>query len=171
MDDRETLLRDLDDARALLLASLEGMTGAEVDHPLPDQPWTVADLLHHITAWDEVGAATVAAMERGSRLDMYVEDVDDWNDRAVASRRGNPPETTLNRLHEARDDLRSALVKAPPALWEQTSPAPSGRPVSLPGICRTWSRHDAEHAAELRAVRDRDPGGGPQTSRHTAGPT
>ncbi len=58
MVDRERLFRDLDDARALLLAALEGMTDEDLGPHLPGHAWTVADLLHHITAWDEVGAAT-----------------------------------------------------------------------------------------------------------------
>ncbi|MDP9469624.1 MAG: DinB family protein [Chloroflexota bacterium] len=164
MVDRQTLLRELDDARALLLSALEGMIDADLGCRLPAHSWTVADLLHHITAWDEVGATTVEAMENGTRVNTYVDDVDAWNDQAVAARRGNLPETTLGDLHAARERLRSALITASPSLWEKTCTTPKGHPVSLPEICRTWTRHDAEHAADLRAVRDRDPAAGPQTS-------
>lgn len=164
MVERQALLRDLDDARALLLAALEGIPEEDLGRPLPRHAWTVADLLHHITAWDDVGARTVEAMESGGTLDAYVDDVDAWNDEAVAARRGNPPKTTLSDLHAARERLRSALSSAPPSLWDQTRPSPQGPPVSLSGICGTWTRHDAEHAAQLRALRDRDPGSGPQSS-------
>ncbi len=164
MVNQQTLLRELDDARALLLAAMEGIPEADWADPLPGQAWTVADLLHHITAWDEVGAATVEAMTTGSSLEMFVDDVVAWNDQAVTARRDTSPGTTLADLHEARERLRSALQKAPSELWKETRVSPQGHPVSLPGICGTWTRHDIEHAAELRAVRDRDPGGGPQTS-------
>ncbi len=164
MADRHSLLRELDDARAMLLAAMEGIPEADWAGPLPGCSWTVADVLHHITAWDEVGAATVEAMVSGASVDMYVDDVDAWNDQVVSTRKGNSPETTLSDLHQARERLRSALLTAPPPLWEQTHLSPQDHPISIPGICRTWINHDTEHAAELRAVRDRDPGSGPQTS-------
>ena len=164
MADRQTLLRNLDDARALLLSAIAGMTGEDLTRSLPGSSWTVADLLHHIAAWDDVGAATVDAMKTGSALDAYVEDVDGLNENVVSARRGNAPEKTFADLHAARERLRSALNAASPSLWEETRSAPSGQPVSLPQICETWTRHDREHAAELRVVRDRDPAAGPQTS-------
>ncbi len=164
MVDRERLFRDLNDARALLLAALEGMTDEDLGRHLPGHAWTVADLLHHITAWDEVGEATVKAMETGATLDAFVADVDAWNEQIVAARHGQDPGTTLTDLHAARERLRATLAAVPSSLWDQTRTAPGGQPVSLPGICATWTRHDIEHAAELRVVRDRDPAGGPQTS-------
>lgn len=164
MADRQMLLRDLDDARALLLSAIEGMTEEDLTRSLPDDRWTVADLLHHIAAWDDIGAATVEAMKTGSALDAYVEDVDAWNENVVSARQGKPLEKTLVDLHAARERLRSALNAAPPSLWNETHSGPSGQPVSLPQICATWTRHDSEHAAELRVMRDRDPAAGPQTS-------
>ncbi len=92
-------------------------------------------------------------------------DVDTWNETAVTSLRGRAPTDTVAALHTARAAFRAALGEVPTPLWaEEPRLGTDGEARNVPGIVRAWARHDAEHAADLRAFRDRAPGSGPQSS-------
>ena len=166
MSDRGELLRELDDARALLLAAIDGLTKSDFARPVDEGRWTVEDLLNHVAAWDEAATAAVRDLAAGAPPSMReVADVDAWNERAVAARRGRPPADTLAALHAARGALRAALDAAPADLWGvEPRTGAGGTARNVPGIVRAWARHDAEHAAELRAFRDRATGTGPRAS-------
>ena len=166
MADRNALLRELDDARALLLAAVEGLPDAAFAQTVAaGRDWTVADVLNHVAAWDDIAAESVIDLAAGRPPRSWVDDVDDWNARAVEDRRDRTPGEILSDLHRARTAFRAALDAAPEAVWTAAPcPTPTGGTVDLPDICHVWAHHDSEHAAELRAFRDRDPGAGPQTS-------
>ncbi|MEX2230105.1 MAG: maleylpyruvate isomerase N-terminal domain-containing protein [Dehalococcoidia bacterium] len=74
----------LEDGRAQLLRALDGLTPADAARPLADAPgWSVADLLTHVSAWDELTARFLRALAAGAR-DLPVEAVRDgdwaaWN--------------------------------------------------------------------------------------------
>ena len=164
MNERDRLLRELDDARALLLAATDGLPDADFGRPMADGAWTPEDLLNHVTAWDAYATAAVAVLVTGRPTSAPpVENEDAWNEAAVAPLRGRPPTETLAALHAARDAFRAALEAAPATLWTVTPrTGAGGQGRNLPGIVRAWAEHDAEHAAELRAFRDRAAGSGPQ---------
>jgi len=165
MNERDGLLREFDDARALLLAAIAGLAEDDFGRPVGEDRWTVEDLLNHVAAWDEVATATVRDLAAGAPPSMReIADVDAWNERAVAPRRGRAPAETLAALHAARDAFRAALEAVPAALWAaEPRTGTGGETRNIPGIARAWARHDAAHGAELRVFRDRAPGGGPQT--------
>ena len=166
MSDRDRLLRDLDDARALLIAATDGLPEADFGQPMTERGWTPEDLLNHVTAWDEVATAAVRDLAAGAPPSMReVTDVDRWNETAVAPLRGRALEDTLAALNAARAAFRAALEAVPTPLWaEEPRTGSEGEARNVPGIVRAWTRHDAEHAADLRVFRDRASGSGPQSS-------
>lgn len=148
--DRDALLRRLDDARALLLAAIEGVSEADLARPLEEGGWTAQTVLDHIEAWDAFATDAVREVLRGGTPTSPA-DVDVWNAAAVAERRGRSPAATLAALDESRRTLRDGLRAAPEHQWVRN---PNPDLIDLPGLARVWAEHDEEHAAELRAWRD-----------------
>jgi len=156
MGERDELLRGFDDARALLSAAVEGLADDDFGRPVGEGRWTVEDVINHVAAWDQAATAAVRALVAGAPPAMRpVEDVDAWNEGAVAPHRGRRPPETLAALHAARDAFRAVVDAAPAELWAvEPRTGANGEARNLPGIVRAWAGHDAAHAAELRAVRD-----------------
>ena len=149
---RVALLDALDDARARLLLALDGCAG-RLDAALSRDGWTVADVLRHITAWDEAATAGIVALREERPPDVYADDIDQWNSNAVAHRAGRTGDALVEDLHRARRELRDALDQAPDRLWGAPPvPAPNGEPVTIEGIVEVWLDHDHEHAAELESL-------------------
>ena len=66
MSDRDRMLRESDEARALLLAAVEVLGEAEFGRPVAEGRWTVEDVLNHVAAWDEAATAAVRDLAAGA---------------------------------------------------------------------------------------------------------
>ena len=142
---RASLCALLEDARHELLAAFDGLPDEQMEVPLPDG-WSVKDILAHVAMWDEMELPDMRRAARGSArvLDGLDEDetlVDLWNEVQFRLRRRLPVKQVLMELEEAR----ASVIEFLEAVAEER--LTSG---FVPAACVIQSRHDRQHAAQIR---------------------
>ena len=164
-----TLLRRMDEARRDFEASV-GRCRDRFAEPATLGGWTVADLIHHVAAWDDVAADAIEALVKGRVPFAYAADIDAWNAAAATARRHLGEAPTLADLDTARRRFRDAVLAAPSDLWDASPVGDAdGEPVSLRGIVAVWTEHDDEHRLELEVFLARAAGPGIETPRAEPG--
>jgi hypothetical protein len=151
----ESLLADLDAARAAFHDAL-----AEVDEQLVTVPgvvgdWSVRDLVVHVAAWDEHGAAALelASSGRGADFAYSTTDTDAENDRIEADALRTSPSEALAREERAFADFRAAIAALDRALLGEEL----GNGDSVEAVIRyDGADHYAEHTEHIRAWFDAD---------------
>jgi hypothetical protein len=151
----ESLLGDLDAARAAFHDAL-----AEVDEQLVTVPgvvgdWSVRDLVVHVAAWDEHGAAALelASSGRGADFAYSTTDTDAENDRIEAEALRTSPSEALAREERAFADFRAAIAALDRALLGEEL----GNGDSVEAVIRyDGADHYAEHTEHIRAWFDAD---------------
>ncbi len=150
MADRASLLADLDGAHDDLLDAL-----AEVDADLVTTPgvmdrWSVRDLVVHIAAWSEHGAAALdlAADGRGAEFAYSKRDTDAMNERFLADARTTTPAAALTREERSFAAFRERIAGLDPDLLALKL----GNGDTVEEVIRyDGPDHYAEHTAHLRA--------------------
>ena len=155
MAEIESLLGDLDAARTAFHDAL-----AEVDEQLVTVPgvvgdWSVRDLVVHVAAWDEHGAAALelASSGRGADFAYSTTDTDAENDRIEADALRTSPSEALAREERAFADFRAAIAALDRALLGEEL----GNGDSVEAVIRyDGADHYAEHTEHIRAWFDGD---------------
>ena len=150
MADLESLLADLDSARDSFHDAL-----ASVDAPLVTVPgvvgdWSVRDLVVHVAAWDEHGAAALelASSGRGADFAYSTADTDAENDRIEAEALRTSPSEALAREERAFADFRAAIAGLDPSLLGEVL----GNGDTVGAVIRyDGADHYAEHTDHIRA--------------------
>ena len=150
MAEIESLLADLDAAREAFHEAL-----AEVDEQLVTVPgvvgdWSVRDLVVHVAAWDEHGAAALELASSGHGADFAYStaDTDAENDRIEAEALRTSPSEALAREDRAFAEFRAAIAGLDPALLGEEL----GNGDSVEAVIRyDGADHYAEHGDHIRA--------------------
>jgi hypothetical protein len=117
--------------------------------------WTVKDLLAHIAAWDRWEHQAMGSMLAGGQPDFSaVEDIEAFNVRVVAASRDRSLAEVLVELDEARAGWLAWLRLVPSeaffrSRWLQDWDW------AFPNCLEVQWQHDAEHARQLAAWRER----------------
>src|SRR4051812_26591895 len=154
---RDELITALEEARAKLDASIEGLGPDELTGPGPLPDWSIKDLLAHVTAWAVDLLTNLGKAQRGQKPErtqwntaQILEQNEAWH-RAFKDR---PLERVLAdydgvhlQLLRAVRNLKDAELEAPTA-WLQ------GRPLYQYFVDHVVV-HENEHAAEVAEWRNR----------------
>ncbi len=84
---RVNVMKSLSEARTALLDAVEGLSEAEMITLPVAGPWTMREILAHVSGWAVWDLDTIKRILAGENLDLSViQDVDSFNARLVADR-------------------------------------------------------------------------------------
>jgi hypothetical protein len=145
---KDELLRQADDDFGALKRALVGLSDDAMRRPCSGA-WGVREILAHIAGWQREMIPVLERVARGERPipeGVSYEDVDGWNARHVAARRGLTVEGVRAELDASHCDFLAAAGAVPEARFAPDRTA--ARVVDLNG-----PHHYREHAAQIRAWR------------------
>jgi len=162
--DKQGLLQEVKQARAELLAAINGLSENEMLQPGAAGLWSVKDLMAHLVAWE---AELVTALSR--RLSkryqdappiVTIEDIDDWNSEQYHLNARKPLDLIrpdFDGVHKhlllAIEDLDARLLEDPLRFeWME------GEPLAYL-VLETAVWHEQEHAEDIRAWREQQASG------------
>lgn len=150
----------LQDGRGQLLRAIDGLDDASAALAVhADGDWSIADLLTHVAAWDELCADFFARVAGGERRFEVVAAPDDqwatWNATRIAEARGAALAVRTERLHECHDQLLGAAAGIGEAVFDEHVEAPWGVEDSVRAHLLTRAMHDGEHALTILEARAR----------------
>jgi hypothetical protein len=144
MEDRDALLRHYRESREALLATLHGLTDAQMTDPSIDG-WSVKDHLAHVALWDDLRASEVTRISAGHESAWRLDDEQAAAYNAVghALRR----DLSLDQVRWEFQTSRARLVDAIAAA------SPRGLDASRYGETALRSTHEAEHTGWIKRWR------------------
>lgn len=148
-DEREQLIQQLDEARAILDDLLIDIPPETEIYP----GWTLRQFYAHLTGWDDAVTASLRAHALGQTpATPAVKGIDAYNAESVATRSTLDYGRIVREWHLAREQLKAALRELPlekldePLLYAW---GPTGSVQKMIGVF-VWHEGE-EHANELRA--------------------
>jgi len=143
-EDRDALLRHYREMREALLATIHGLSEAQLTEPSLDG-WSIKDHLAHLAVWDDLRAGEVTRISAGhaSAWSMTNEQAEAYNAMAYAGRR----ELSLAQVRWELETSRARLVDA------IAGATPRGLDPSRYGDAALRSTHEAEHTGWIRRWR------------------
>jgi hypothetical protein len=144
MEDRDALLRHYRESREALLATIHGLTDAQMTDPSIDG-WSVKDHLAHVALWDDIRASEVTRISAGHDFAwrMTDEQAEAYNAIAYAGRRDLS-------LAQVRWELATSRARLVDAIAAATS---RGLDPSRYGDAGLRSDHEAEHTGWIKRWR------------------
>jgi uncharacterized protein DUF1706 len=145
---KDDLLAQADRDFGALKRALVGLSDEGMRRPCCDA-WGVREILAHIAGWQREMIPVLERVARGEKPipdGVSYEDVDAWNARHVAARRGLTVEGVRAELEAAHREFLAAARAVPDARFAPDKTAT--RIVDLNG-----PHHYREHAAQIRAWR------------------
>jgi hypothetical protein len=153
MDEREELIRELDQARKILLELL-----ADIPPDIEIYPgWTLRQFYAHLTGWDEVVTTSLREHAAG-RIPAapVVNGIDAYNAESVHTRESLDYEHIVKEWNLAREEFRATIRDFPPDRLNELLLFPWGRTGSVRQLVEILVEHESEeHANELRAWKAR----------------
>ncbi len=146
----EALLGEMDAAHDDFLDALGAVDAELVTVPGVMEDWSVRDLVVHVAAWSEHGAAAIelATSGRGAEFGYSKAQTDAMNERIHAEARTTTPAAALAREERAFADFRDRVA----ALPAEALPTVLGNGDTVEAVIRyDGPDHYAEHTAHLRA--------------------
>lgn len=154
----DTLINELRDARAELLAALDAVAPESMTTPGLIGEWSGRELIAHLGYWAGHATEIIHAVEVG-RLDEVGEDdpsVDDVNETVARVARSTELAVVRRREEAAVEALVERLTTVDPELLAER--LPDGATLEE-GIREDGAGHYREHAAELHQVLEETPHG------------
>ena len=152
-DDREELLKDLEQARDELRASYEGLSDEQMVQPEAVGEWSVKDVLSHVASWEEVALPDLARIARGdvpalATIDLYSFDFDPFNAMIMSLRQALPLEQVLRELDIVRAEFTAAVGRLPESALVE------GQFARM--LVQITAEHDREHTQHILQWRGRE---------------
>lgn len=149
LEAKKDLIRQLDDARAELLAVLAGIDTQTEIYPT----WKLKELLAHLSGWDE---ATIASLQihidGGEPLTPAARGIDFYNAESVATREALSYEQVAKELTATRDRLKEIILNMSPDKFEQPMIFAWGPKGLVPRLVAVFVHHERAHAKEIREL-------------------
>lgn len=157
---RDELTAIIEDSWQRLDAAVDGLDDAALVEPDVVGPWSVKDLLGHVTAWDRLPVQYLEHWRRGEpQPERDWTSTDEYNAREAARRQSWAPEQVREEAADTRQRLRGLLAgisaeewAAPVTLNVRERPLGEWVGGALSGPAGPGT-HAAEHAAEISAWR------------------
>ncbi len=107
-DIKSQVLAAIDDNWRGLRKALAPLTSADMDAPGVSGPWSVKDILGHITTWENEVMRALRGEQR-----TYSPNIDAFNDLDVRRKSKLTPREVMAELEDVHRALRDALASAP----------------------------------------------------------
>jgi hypothetical protein len=152
---KQHAMNSLIEARAALLAAVEGLSETEMTTLPVAGPWTIREILAHIGGWAVWDLDTIKRILAGENLDLSViQDVDSFNAQLVADRSGWSLEQIFAEMESAQTAMQELLDNLSDD--ELFGPGPFQGPYwnNLAELLQIAWEHEEEHVAQILAWRE-----------------
>jgi hypothetical protein len=157
--DRQQLLAVVTASWQTLEAAIEGLDEQALAEPNVVGPWSIVEVLGHVTAWEQQALQDIEQWQSGKQLPMGSgSTVDEYNAAEAERRRGWSLEQVRAEQHTTRQRLRTTIETLSDADWNSTRVV-GDQTRSLGDIVAGDLNgdgpgdHAAEHAHQIRAWR------------------
>jgi hypothetical protein len=149
MEERERLIRDLDEARETMRAVV-----AKVDPKLEIYPgWTMKHVLAHLAGWDDATLASLRAHMGGEEPGTpAVRGIDHYNAESVATREPLSYEQVIREWELAREQVKGLLRQMPEDKFDEPLLSAWGARTTVARLSAVFVRHEIEHAEEIEGL-------------------
>ena len=147
MSDKQTMLRQEEEAFTELRHAVDGLSDEEMRHVWLGS-WGVREIIIHISGWHDAMVPAFANIAKGQAPyppETY-DDFDAWNARFVERKSGVKPTDALTELEQSHRRFVDAAETLPDAHF-----APGG--AARDGFDGAGAGHYREHAAQIREWR------------------
>jgi uncharacterized protein (TIGR03083 family) len=150
MEEKERLIRQLDEARETMRAVL-----ADIDPTMEVYPtWTIKHVLAHITGWDDATISSLRAHAGGNEPPTpAVEGINVYNAQSVATRQALDYRQVVKEWEAARAQLKTTLNEMPPDKFQETLLFPWGPRGKIARLIAIFADHEEEHAQEIQELK------------------
>jgi hypothetical protein len=153
---KQQILDRLTEARASLLAAIEGLSGEEMTALPVADTWTLREILAHIGGWAAWDLAAIKQVQAGRHPNFDpIQDVDTLNAGLVAVRSG----WSLTQILAEMRDAHAALLELLANLSDEELFGGESFQGPYWGNLAEWLQvaweHEDEHIAQIRAWRER----------------
>jgi hypothetical protein len=110
--DSDTLLDELETTRERLLVALEPLSDEALTQPETIGPWSVADVLAHLTAWESELVTALMRLKSGQKPARFLEsttDIEGFNARVYEENSGRDLDRIFADFHGVRVQLERWL--------------------------------------------------------------
>ncbi len=146
-DEKQALIRAIDDMRDRIGALIDGVDPNTVIHPASG--WRLCDLLAHIAAWEQEAIAAGKAHIAGEP-EIPRQVIPRFNQEAYEKWKGVEPQAVRAAWLAVYDDLKDVVLRAPAERWKVEFVNSWSLQATLAAHVRAILAHDAEHLAEIR---------------------
>ena len=148
MMNKTELLERVHNAHAKLVSALDGVSEEQATRTGLNPNWSIKDALAHVAAWEIEGVRVLSDIQAGTwkpqKFDQ--QSIDDFNARAVESRRSSSMSEVRAEFDEAHREMERAIETLLPDEVDESSPA-------YKFVEGTTFRHHAHHAAQIEKFR------------------
>ena len=149
MDEREELIRELDQSRQVLVDLL-----ADIPPDIEVYPgWTLREFYAHLTGWDDVVTTSLREHAAGRiPATPVVHGIRAYNAESVRTRETLDYDHIVKEWKLAREELRATIRDFPIERLDEPVLFPWGQTGSVRRLVEVFVHHEGtEHADELRA--------------------
>jgi hypothetical protein len=150
MDDRISLLQQLDLAREQMIGALKDTDLAIEVYP----SWTIKHVLAHIIGWDEASTVSIRAHIRGDDAGApAARGIDSYNEVSVATRVILSYGQMVKEWEQARKHFKAAILDIPPEKVHDPMLYPWGDTGTAANLVRIFIHHEYQHATEIQKLK------------------
>jgi hypothetical protein len=148
MDEREELIRELDQSRSILLGLLSDIPPDSEIYP----GWTLRQFYAHLTGWDDVVTLSLREHAAGRiPATPVVNGINAYNAESVHTRETLDDDHIVKEWQLAREELKATIRNFPAERLNEPLLFPWGRTGSVRQLVEVFVEHEGEeHANELR---------------------
>lgn len=147
----EATFRTMFRYREGLLRAIYSVDDCAWDEPSPDAGWTNRDLLAHVASNElrvHVRLRTLLG-EASAEEVALVNDIDGWNQREVALRRGRSVRALVDEMAASRYQTFGLLARIRPGDLERTIARADGTGMPVAQYIEMFTAHESVHAGQL----------------------
>jgi len=151
--DRETLIRQIEEAPARLREAVAGLTLEELNTPYREGGWTVRQVVHHVpdSHMNSYVRFRLALTEDEPTIKPYMEDL--WAELPDA--RSAPIDLSLGLLESLHKRWVTLLRSLTPEQWKRQFRHPELGVVPLDRNLALYAWHGRHHVAHITSLRER----------------
>ena len=152
-EERETLIRQIAEAPALLREAVRGLTDEQLDTPYRPGGWTVRQVVHHLpdSHMNAYIRFKLGMTENQPTIKPYSEK--SWSELAEA--RSAPVEMSLRMLESLHERWVVFLRSLKPTDFARTIVHPESGTMNLDRVLQVYSWHGRHHTAHITSLRER----------------
>ncbi|GEM_PF-1032830 len=138
---------------ALVREALAGTDPATLNRRLPDEDWSMRDVIIHLADSELVHAVQMRFVLASDDSELFGFDQDLWKRRLLYVFRD--PEAALSVFQQVRYGVAELLRECAPDAWERTSSHPQYGTVSVADLMRRAADHVEQHVVQLGNMRQK----------------